>query len=63
MSSPNIVSEVESITNVSYEECVWMKVWDERGSIVHYMPTDSTSIAVVKSSYRRLKGDLGKRVR
>ena len=53
------VSEVEFITSVRYEESVWMKVRGERGrSALYigcvYMPTDSTSVAVVESCYGRL---------
>ena len=55
-----LVSEVEFITSVRYEASVWMKVRGERGrSALYigcvYMPTDSTSIAVVESCYGRLK--------
>ena len=55
-----LVSEVEFITSVRYEESVWMKVRGERGrSALYigcvYMPTDSTSVAVVESCYGRLK--------
>ena len=66
-----LVSEVEFITSVRYEESVWMKVRGERGrSALYigcvYMPTDGTSVAVVESCYGRLKEDvlsLEKRVR
>ena len=42
---------------------MWMKVWGERGrSALYigcvYMPTDSTSVAVVESCYGRLKEDV-----
>ena len=55
-----LVSEVEFITSVRYEENVQMKVRGERGrSALYigcvYMPTDSTSVAVVESCYGRLK--------
>ena len=58
-----LVSEVEFITSVRYEESVWMKVWGERGrSALYigcgYMRTDSTSVAVVESCYGRLKEDV-----
>ena len=51
------------ITSGTYEESVWMKGQDERGrSALYiecvYMPTDSTSIAVVESCYGRLKEDV-----
>ena len=58
-----LVSEVEFVTSVRYEESVWMKVRGERGrSALYigcvYMPTDSTSVAVVESCYGRLKEDV-----
>ena len=58
-----LVSEVEFITSVRYEESVWMKVRGERGrSALYigcvYMPTDSTSVAVVESCYGKLKEDV-----
>ena len=42
---------------------VWMKVWGERGTSTLYigcvyMPTDSTSVAVVESCYGRHKEDV-----
>ena len=54
-----LVSEVEFITTVAYEESVWMKVRGERGrSALYigcvYMPTDSTSVAVLDTCYERL---------
>ena len=54
---------VEFITTVRYEESVWMKVRGERGrSALYigcvYIPTDSTSVAVVESCYGRLKEDV-----
>ena len=47
-----LVSEVEFITTVAYEESVWMKVRGERGRLALcigcvYMPTDSTNVAVL----------------
>ena len=58
-----LVSEVEFVTSVRYEESVWMKVWGERGRSAMYigcvyMPTDSTSVTVVESCYGRLKEDV-----
>ena len=56
-----LVSEVEFITSVEYEESVWMKVRGGRGrSAVGcvYMPTDSTSVAAVDTGYVRLKEDV-----
>ena len=58
-----LVSEVEFITSVRYEESVWMKVRGEMGrSALYigcvYMPTDSTSVAAVESCYGRLKEDV-----
>ena len=57
-----LVSEVEFTTSVRYEETVWMKVRGERGrSALYigcvYMPTDSTSVAVVECCYGKLKED------
>ena len=49
-----LVSEVEFITTVAYEESVWMKVWGERGKLALYMLTDSTSVAVLDTCYERL---------
>ena len=72
-----LVSEVEFITAVAYEESVWMKVRGERGRLALYigcvyMPTDSTSVAVLDTCYERLSfrekgkvvllGDLNARV-
>ena len=58
-----LVSEVEFFTKVAYEESVWMKVWGERGRLALYigcvyMPTDSTSVAVLDTCYERLKEDV-----
>ena len=58
-----LVSEVEFITTVSYEESVWMKVRGERGRLALYigcvyMPTDSTNVAVLDTCYERLKEDV-----
>ena len=55
-----LVSEVEFITAVAYEESVWMKVWGERGRLALcigciYMPTDSTSVAVLDACYEKFK--------
>ena len=51
---------MEFITTVAYEESVWMKVWGERGRLALfigcvYMPTDSTSVAVLDTCYERRK--------
>ena len=53
-------NEVEFISNTRYEESVWIKVRGERGREVLYnccvhMPTDSTSVSVIDSSYDKLK--------
>ena len=58
-----LVNEVEFITNVRYEESVWMKVHGGRGRdalyiCCVYMPTDSTSVPVIDSSYEKLKEDV-----
>ena len=58
-----LVSEVEFITAVAYEESVWMKVRGERGRLALcigcvYMPTDSTSVPVLDTCYERLKEDI-----
>ena len=55
-----LVSEVEFITAVAHEESVWMKVregWPLYIGCV-YMPTDSTSVAVLDTCYERLKEDI-----
>ena len=63
---------MEFITTVVYEESVWRKVRGERGRLALYigcvyMPTDSTSVAVLGACYERLKEDVlsfsGKRER
>ena len=58
-----LVSEVEFITMVAYEDSVWMKVWGERGGLALYigcvyMPTDSMSVAVLDTCYERLNDDV-----
>ena len=58
-----LVSEMEFISMVAYEESVWMKVQGERGRLALYigcvyMPTDSTSVAVLDTCYERLKEDI-----
>ena len=58
-----LVNEVEFITSVKYDESVWMKVRGERGRSALfvccvYLPTDSSSVAVVDSCYDRLKEDV-----
>ena len=55
-----LVNEVEFINTVKYEESVWMKIRSERGREALYigcvyMPTDSTSVSVMDSCYKRLK--------
>ena len=57
------MNEVEFITSVKYNESVWMKVRGERGRSALfvccvYLPTDSSSVAVVGSCYGRLKEDV-----
>ena len=57
------MSEVELITAVAHEESVWMKVRGERGRLALYigcvyMPTDSTSVAMLDTCYERLKEDV-----
>ena len=54
---------MELITAVAHEESVWMKVRGERGRLALYigcvyMPTDSTSVAVLDTCYERLKEDV-----
>ena len=53
-----LVSEVEFITSVGYEESVRMKVLDERGRSALSIGCVSTSVAVVESCYGRLKEDV-----
>ena len=58
-----MVNEVEFITNAKYEESVWMKVCGGRGRealyiCCVYMPTDSTGVPVIDSSYGKLKEDV-----
>ena len=53
---------MEFITTVVYEESVWMKVRGKRGRLALYigcvyMPTDSTSVAVLDTCYERLSGE------
>ena len=48
---------------MKYDESVWMKVHGERGRAALfvccvYLPTDSSSVAVVDSCYDRLKEDV-----
>ena len=57
------MNEVEFISSVKYDESVWMKVCGGRGRSALfvgcvYMPTDSTSVAVVDSCYDRFKEDV-----
>ena len=58
-----LVSEVEFITSVEYEDSVWMKVRGRRGRtalyvLCVYIPTDSTSVAAVDAGYVRFKEDV-----
>ena len=58
-----LVDEVEFITDVHYEESVWMKVRGGRGSSAFYigcvyMPTDCTSSASIEGCYEKLKEDV-----
>ena len=58
-----MIGKVGFITTVAYEESVWMKVRGERGRLALYrgcvyMPTDSTSVAVLDTCYERLKEDV-----
>ena len=58
-----MVDEVEFISNVCYEESVWMKVRGGRGrSALYigcvYMPIDSTSTIGIDGCYERLKEDV-----
>ena len=57
------VNEVELITSVKYDDSVWMKVRGERGRSALfvccvYLPTDSSSVAVVDNYYDRDKKDV-----
>ena len=58
-----LVDEVEFISQVRYEESVWMKVRGGRGREALYigcvyMPTDSNSVSVMDSVYEQLKEDV-----
>lgn len=58
-----LIDEVEFISNVRYEESVWMKVRGGRGREALYigclyMPTTSASVSVMESSYGKLKEDV-----
>ena len=58
-----VVDEVEFISQVRYEESVWMKVRGGRGREALYigcvyMPTDSNSVSVMDSVYEQLKEDV-----
>ena len=62
-----LVNEVEFINTMKYEESVWMKIRSERGREALYigcvyMPTDSTSISVMKG-LKRMFLVLGRRER
>ena len=51
------------IKDVSYEQCMWIKVKGENGRNTLflgcvYMPTDSESVSVIESSYEELKEDV-----
>ena len=58
-----LVNEVQFINTGKYDESMWMKLHSEWGrEAVYigcvYMPTDSTSVAVMDSCYERLKKDV-----
>ena len=58
-----LVSGVEFIKDVKYEQSVWMRVKGERGRSTLflgciYMPTDSVAVSVVDASYDNLKEDV-----
>ena len=58
-----LVDEVEFITDVHYEETVWMEVRGGRGSSAFhiggvYMPTDCTNSASIEGCYKKLKDDV-----
>ena len=58
-----LVDEVEFITDVHYEESVWMKVRGGRGSSAFYigcvyMPTDCTNSASIEGCYGKDGGSL-----
>ena len=53
-----LVEKVEFITNVRYEESVWMKVGGKRGSMVCVLPRDSACASVIENSYIKLKEDV-----
>ena len=56
----SLVDEVEFITDVHYEESVWMKVGGGMQTSVYYigcvyMPTDCTNSASIEGCYESLK--------
>ena len=58
-----LVDEVECITSVKYEESMWMRICGNRGREALfvgciYLPTESTSISVLDSTYDLLKEDV-----
>ena len=52
-----LVDDVMSITDVHYEESVWMKVrgWGGSSAMYMYIPTDCKNSASMEGSYEKLK--------
>ena len=58
-----LVDEVECISDVNYEESMWMKIRSQRGREALYvgcvyMPTESSSVSVLDSCYELMKEDV-----
>ena len=58
-----MIDEVECITNVNYEESIWLRIRGQRGREALflgcvYMPTESSSVSVLNSCYELLKEDM-----
>ena len=58
-----LVDEVECITNVNYEESMWMRIRSQRGREALfvgcvYMPTESSNASVLDGCYELLKEDV-----
>ena len=58
-----LIDEVEYITDVNYEESIWLRIWGQRGREVLflgcvYMPTESSSVSVLNTCYELLKEDV-----
>ena len=58
-----LVSEMEFISQVNYDESLWLKLRGERGHGTLfvgcvYMPTDSTSVSFLEECYSKLKDDV-----